>query len=177
MGLLGGECTGKTSLAADLETLVPACVVDEQLRRFAEERRRPPGRSEQRAVMLAQMAAEDAAAAACRHQWLIADPAPLMTAVYSLVYFDDDSLVDEAVTHALSYDCMLWCDVDLPWQADPGQRDGPEFRLRAHEILETLIGAHLVPAGARVHRLTGDREQRVAQARRAWQPLGSDPPT
>jgi nicotinamide riboside kinase len=177
IGLVGGECTGKSTLARALADQLPACVVAEAARSFVERHGRTPRREEQAAIMAEQQALEDAAAATCPHGWVVADPAPLMTAVYSVLYFADDSLLAPAADLARGYDLVAWCDVDLPWQADDGQRDGPEHRAAADAILASAVDDLLRPRGIRVVRARGSLRERVDTVRRAWQPRGPVPPT
>lgn len=177
IGLIGGECTGKSTLAVALAEELPACLVTEALRDFVERERRTPHPDEQRILMDEQAAREDAAASSCRHDVVVCDPAPLMTAVYSALYFDDRSLVDDAVAHAEGYDLLVWCAPDLPWADEPGQRDGPVMRDRAESILADLVAAELLPRAIPVVRVVGDLTSRVRQARRAWQPEPPEPPT
>ncbi len=47
IGLVGGEGTGKTTLASALAVALPACVVDESLRAFVEREGRTPRADEQ----------------------------------------------------------------------------------------------------------------------------------
>jgi nicotinamide riboside kinase len=176
IGLIGGECTGKSALAKGLARRLDGCVVDEVLREFVLERGRPPRRSEQAGIMAAQVAREEATWATCSGV-TIADPAALMTAVYSVAYFDDVSLMDQAVAHAHGYDLLVWCDIDLPWLADPGQRDGPEHRARVHELLSAIVAQQLKPAGISLIRASGALERRIATVTRAWQTLPPIPPT
>lgn len=177
IGLIGAECTGKSSLADALGVVLPACVVAEELRAFVAARGRPPRIDEQAGIMAAQQAAEDLVAAACEHSVLVADPAPLMTAVYSLAYFDDDSLLAPAVDLAGGYELLVWCDVDVPWEPDPGQRDGPEFRDMVHALLASIVRDRLEPTGPPVILVCGPVAQRVAAVQRAWQPRGLCAPT
>ena len=127
--------------------------------------------------MLAQQAAEDDAAAACRAGVVVGDSAPLMIAVYSVVYFDDPTLIGPAVDLARGYDLTLWCDVDLPWEPDGIQRDGPDVRQREHDIIRDIIRDHLTPAGVHVELISGGPDARAESARRAWQLLGPNQPT
>lgn len=175
IGLLGGECTGKSALAARLATSLPACVVPEAVRTFVEQQGRTPRIDEQRALMDAQRAAADTTAESCPHGVVVVDPAPLVVAVYSVLYFQDESLLDEAVADAAGYDLLLWCSPDIPWEPDPGVRDGPEYRERAQEIIASVVADRL--AGAPVVIVTGSLDERLAQARRAWQTPGSQKPT
>ena len=178
LGIIGGECSGKSTLARHLARDLPACLVAEELRVFVERHGRPPLRDEQAGLLARQAAAEDEAARTCPHPWLVADPAPLMTAVYSVLYFDDPSLLPEAVDHARGYDLVVWCAPDIPWQPDPGQRDGPDLRGRAEALIADVVRERLVPAGVRVLRVAGDEVARVTSVRdaldRAWRPEPSD---
>ena len=162
IGLLGGECTGKSTLAVALGRALPACVVPEVLRETVDRLGRPPIHGEQAGIMAEQAAREQAMALACEHPWLVADPAPLMTAVYSLQYFADDSLVPAAVEQARDYDLIVWCDVDVPWAPDGTQRDGVGARDRTHEIVAALVRAELEPYGSTVIKVTGGLADRVA---------------
>lgn len=201
IGLIGGECTGKSTLAEDLasalRTRLPGQVhvVPEVLRAFVAEHGRPPHRSEQRAIMSAQVTAEQAAMRSADParstqlsradgSTLVCDPAALMTAVYSEVYFHDRSLWRDALAHARSYRLLLWCRPDLPWVGEPGQRDGPQYRLRADAVIAQAIADRLLPAGIAVHQVTGDRDARlrrsVACVMDAWAWAGAwhpDPPS
>lgn len=167
--LLGGECTGKTSLARHLtHTLVDrhpsgdVVVVPEALRQFVARTGRTPNRDEQRGIWLEQSLA---LAERCDgHEGLvICDPAPVMTAVYSVQYFDDDSLLSEALDATDDADLVVWCSPDLPWEPDGFMRDGPQARQRTHEILEELV----VPKLARTAVLPvfGDLAHRADQVR------------
>ncbi len=167
VGLIGGECTGKSVLAAALAESLPACVASEQVRAFVQAEGRPPRQDEQAGILRAQAEQERSAQQSCALPWLVGDPAPFMTAVYSLVYFDDPSLLDDAVAHLAGYDLVLWCAADIPWIADAGMRDGPEFRAREQAVIEALIRDRLGPAGIEVVVVTGTIDERVALARAA----------
>ena len=174
---MGGECSGKSTLAQHLGRAVSACVVTERLRDFVDISGRNPEQHEQFALMLEQQAAEDNAAATCRSGIVIGDSAPLMIAVYSVAYFDDPTLIEPAVALARGYDLILWCDIDLPWEADGIQRDGPEVRRREHDIIDAIVRRHLAPAGVPVELVSGAVDVRAAAAGRAWQLLASREPT
>lgn len=164
IGLLGGECTGKSTLASDLAEALPGStlVVSEILRDFVRTHGRTPLPDEQAALMAAQSDAEREAAA-LGPTWLIADPAPAMTAIYSLIYFDDDTLLPQARAALVAYDTLLWCDRDLPWMPDPGQRDGPHMRHAAHAAIAEAFD------GYPMHLISGPREQRRTNAQQIVQ--------
>ena len=166
VGLIGGECTGKSTLARAISEHKGAVIVPEFLREFVDTNGRPPNQAEQIGIMHQQMSAEDYA----RHQNLgpgmvVCDPAAMMTAAYSIAYFNDHTLIDEAVAHALDYGLIIWCGTDIPWEPDGDQRDGPAFRESVDLILADLVAKVLVPAGATVHRIDGPLEQRMAALR------------
>ena len=131
IALLGAESTGKTVLAQALaQALVAAgtdaVAVPEALRDFCATQGRVPRADEQSA--LAQAQAGRIAAAAGTHAVVIADTAPLMTAIYSDVYFQDTSLYASALAAQRTFHLTLLTATDLPWTPDGHQRDGPSMR-------------------------------------------------
>jgi len=162
IGLLGGECTGKSTLARDLALALDAELVPEALRAFVDRTGRVPRADEQAAIAAAQCALEAAAIEAAIERgarWVVCDPCVLMTAVYSVAYFCDDSLLAPALIHQRQYAVTLWCDVDLPWR-DDGQRDGPPYRDRVDQLLAAIIGTH----GLQVTKVSGSEPVRLATA-------------
>lgn len=135
-------------------------LAEEVLRGFVTEHGRPPQQAEQSQILADQVAAETKA----RKQLsdadsgiLIVDPSVLMTAVYSILYFDDDSLVERAVEHCRTYDLHGWCIGDFSWHEEPGMRDGLEYRVRAERIIGQLVADFQLP----VVKLTGSVQDRV----------------
>jgi nicotinamide riboside kinase len=100
-----------------------------------------------------------------------------MTAVYSLLYFDDDSLVTTAARQATGYDLLVWCRPDIPWTPDGSQRDGSGQRDAADALIGRLVRDELRSSGIRVVEATGDVDHRVATVRRAWQRRPPHSPT
>jgi hypothetical protein len=64
-----------------------------------------------------------------------------MTAVYSIQYYDDDSLLPRAVEWAAGSARVLWCQDDFPWQPDP-QRDGSHARATSQQILADIFATY-----------------------------------
>lgn len=170
IGLLGGECTGKSTLATALAEALPACIAPEALRAFVDREGRTPRRDEQEALMAEQADLEDATASRCAHGVVVADPAPLMTAVYSRQYFDDPSLVAVGADLAQGYALVVWCAPDLPWRPDGIHRDGPAHRDRTDALLGEVVRTELSARGIPVVRVSGDTATRVTSVLRAWQP-------
>jgi nicotinamide riboside kinase len=163
--MLGGESTGKSTLARSLADALPGFVAEEYLRDFVTSYGRPPLPHDQEGIYLTQLATVATvvrAAAFADTPWVIADPLPLMTAVYSVVYFDDDSLLAQGIDDASAYDVLLWCAPDIPWTEDDGMRDGSDHRERADKV----IAARVAPALA-LDRIAGASHERMAAALRA----------
>ena len=175
--LLGGECTGKTSLATAVAEDQRArgrsvLVVSEALRDFVDSTGRTPHRDEQEAVWRRQCDSLTDALDTARAggvDLVVCDPAPLMTAVYSVQYFTDDSLLDHALAATESADLLVWCLPDLPWQPDGLHRDGPEARDATHELLASRVVPRLDEQ--LLHIAAGSLQQRVARVRPAIEML------
>lgn len=147
IALVGAECTGKTSLAAGLAETLGGLWLPELLREFCEREGRTPRPDEQAALMREQMAREaDALRRAAREglAWVILDSTPLVTALYSAMLFDDRSLLAEALAHQRGHAVTLLADVDLAWEADGIQRDGPQERARFHGLLVATLREHRI---------------------------------
>lgn len=163
IAVIGAECTGKTTLCRELAQALGGLWVPEYLREFVDRAGRTPLVHEQAALMAEQVAREAAAheAALRAGQPLVAlDSAPLVTALYSRLYFADHTLLDAATEHHRRYDLTLVTDIDLPWEADGLMRDGPDVRAQFHALLlDWLAGA-----GIDYTRVTGRHTERSAQA-------------
>ena len=145
IGVVGGESTGKSTLAAALGMRLPAIVVPEYLRTWVERHRgQVPQPGEQAEIMAAHRAAEVSGMRDAERSglaWVVSDSGPLMTAVYSIQYYDDPSLLPLAVEWAARNDLILWCQDDFPWQPDP-QRDGSQARATSQQLLAEIFAAH-----------------------------------
>ena len=143
IALLGAESTGKTALSLALRDALAgegrdAVVVPEYLREFCDREARTPRADEQPAIAAEQTRRIDAAAIA--HEFVIADTTALMIAVYSDQVFGDTALYAHAqAEHTRGCDLTLLTALDLPWQADGLQRDGPKVR----EPVDTKVRAAL----------------------------------
>ena len=162
IAILGAECTGKTTLLADLAAHLRArgarvSVVDEVLRQWCAAQGRTPRADEQATIMQAQIAAVDAAAGC---DYLLCDTTPLVTAVYSDLLFGDHSLYPAAVAQQRRYELTLLAGTDLPWQADGIQRDGPAARDHVDRRLREVLQAHALP----VYSVCGLGAARLASA-------------
>ena len=164
VALLGAESTGKTTLAASLAQAFAArgetvAVVGEWLREFCALHGRTPRREEQAGIAAEQTRRIDEAAAAC-DGIVIADTTALMIAVYSDIVFADTSLYAKAEAAQRRCDLTLLTELDLPWQADGLQRDGPQVRAP----VDALVRASLARAGLPFSRIGGAGPARMAAA-------------
>jgi nicotinamide riboside kinase len=133
--MIGGESTGKTTLARALAATSHGVVVSEALRTFVDNHGRTPLQEEQHSILLAQRGLEIAASHDHPSATILCDPATTMTAIYSELYFQDSTLRMQALEYAADYDALLWCRPDIPWVAEPGQHDGPQFREAADLLI------------------------------------------
>jgi nicotinamide riboside kinase len=171
VAIVGAESTGKSILAQALAgTLAQthglrATWVAEVLREWCDERGRTPRREEQ--VGIAALQTERIAAAARTHEVVVADTTALMTAVYSRYIFGDDSLDALAVAAHRACRVTLLTGLDMPWEPDGLQRDGPHVREPVDAQLRALLRSHGIP-----HSLVlGQGPQRLQAALAALQPL------
>ncbi len=162
VAILGAECTGKSALAqalaAHFEGLGRSVhSVPEVLREWCAARQRTPLAHEQAAI-----AAEQArrVLAAPPTEVLIADTTPLMTAVYSDIYFGDTALYAAALTHQQRFNVTLLASTDVPWVADGVQRDGIAQQQRVQARLREVLLAALLP----FHEVAGLGEARLRSA-------------
>jgi nicotinamide riboside kinase len=146
IAIVGAESTGKTSLARELapalaqHTGAPATWVPEVLREWCDERGRTPRADEQAAIAAEQHRRIDAAAAT--HRIVVADTTALMTAVYSKLLFNDDSLREDALRRHGGSTVTLLTALDLPWVGDGHQRDGPHVRAPVDALVRRWLAEH-----------------------------------
>ena len=166
--LLGGESSGKTTLAQALQPLLLArgitcTLVPEQLRTWCETQGRAPQAHEQAARAHAQTDAIETAAHDAATQVVLADTTALVIAAYSELYFADRSLWPAAIEQQCRYDLTLLMGLDLPWIPDGLFRDGPAVRAAT----DTVLRRELQVAGIPFQTLYGPLALRLQQALRA----------
>jgi len=172
IALLGGESTGKSSLADALQhhlsTLGLATVrVSEHLRSWCETMGRAPRCDEQAARAHTQTQHIEAAARQPGVRVVVADTTALVVAAYSALYFNDRSLYPAAVAQQRRYSLTLLMGLDLPWVADGLFRDSPAMR----EATDAALRRELQAAGIGFQTVYGQGEARLQQALRAMSPL------
>jgi len=196
IALLGAESTGKSTLAAALaralvtpaNAVAPSAtdqttgaeqvmIVSEYLREFCDRHGRTPQLEEQRGIADEQTRRIDAAAAV--HDLVVADTTALMTAVYSDQVFGDTRLYAGATLAHARCDMTLLMGLDLRWQADGLQRDGPQVRLPVDDKIRAALDRARIGHAV----ITGSGEARLqaalgavhrAMALRAGPPAGDE---
>ena len=164
VALLGAESTGKTTLAHALAQTLGAegrsvALVGEYLREFCDGHGRTPREDEQ--IGIADEQTRRIELAARDHDIVIADTTALMIAVYSEIVFGDRSLYARAeAAHREGCDLTLLTALDLPWQADGLQRDGPHVR----EPVTAQVRASLSRAGVAYSVVSGSGPARLTSA-------------
>ena len=161
IAIVGAESTGKSWLAQTLTEVLTqrgeaVQWVPEELRIWCEREGRTPEPHEQMAIAQAQADA----VLSITQGIVIADTTPLMTAVYSHMLFQDESLYPMALTHQQGFDTTLVTGLDLPWVADGLQRDGPHVR----GPVDTMVRQALECGGLRYRVVYGQGLQRLNNA-------------
>jgi NadR type nicotinamide-nucleotide adenylyltransferase len=146
IAILGAESTGKSTLAAALARRHGTLWVPEYLREFVETEQRVPFEDDQPAIARTQLAREEAMAAhPDARRFLFCDTTPLMTAVYSRIYWGRVPPALLALEAAHDYALTVVAAPDLPWVPDGLQRESEEVRMRVHAQLLAVLGERGVP--------------------------------
>jgi nicotinamide riboside kinase len=146
VAIVGAESTGKTTLGLALAGALTqrglrTTYISEALRAWCAVHQRTPRREEQAAIAFEQARQ----VAACNADICISDTTPLMTAVYSELLFADTSLTPWAVAEQATFHLTLLTGLDIVWEADGLQRDGPHVREPVDRALRQLLSAHQLP--------------------------------
>lgn len=159
VAVTGSECTGKTTLAAELAVRYGTACAPEAARAYAENAGRELTAADVEPIARAQIAAEDAAAARAVGGLLVLDTDLASTLVYARHYYGACPRWIEEAARARRADLYLLLHPDVPWIAD-GVRDRP----RRREELHALFAHTLRALEARVVDVRGDWNTRRALA-------------
>jgi nicotinamide riboside kinase len=166
--LLGGESTGKSSLAHALQAHLEQAdglrsrLVPEHLRQWCEAKGRAPRADEQQGVAAEQTRLIHAAAQAPGVQVVVADTTALVVAAYSAHYFNDRSLLPEALDDQRNFGLTLLMGLDLPWRADSLFRESVAVR----DTIDTILRHELQAAQIPFQTIYGHGPDRLKQALR-----------
>lgn len=158
VGIIGGESSGKSTLAMALATHYQTLWVPEYLRQFVDTQQRTPLAHEQFGIASEQVARENAMMSQAT-RYLFCDTTPRMTAMYSAYYFGGIDAQLDALVKAHRYDCDIVTAPTNPWNGDGLMRDGDAVRQAVH----ALVIEHLHAEGIPYLLVDGDVAQRVRQ--------------
>jgi NadR type nicotinamide-nucleotide adenylyltransferase len=144
IAILGAESSGKSTLAEALARQYGTLWVPEYLREFVDTRGRVPHEDDQVGIAKTQLEREDAALARAT-RFLFCDTTPLMTALYSRIYWDrvDEQLA--ALERAHDYALTLVAAPDGPWVPDGLQRESEAVRQKVHGMLIATLDERRIP--------------------------------
>jgi len=160
IAILGAESTGKSTLTAALAAAWHTAWVPEYLREFVETRQRVPFEDDQIGIARTQLERENALAASTAGALLFCDTTPLMTAVYSQIYWGRVPPALDALAREHDYAMTFVAAPDGPWIPDGIQRESAAVRLQVHEALLARLDAQAIPFTL----LTGALAARLEQA-------------
>lgn len=158
IAILGAESSGKSTLAAALAEQYRSAWVPEYLREFVDTHHRVPREEDQYAIALTQMTRENDAALRA-NRFLFCDTTPLMTALYSRVYWGrvDAQLAELDRVH--DYALTLVTAPDGPWTPDGLQRESEAVRQSVHALVLANLTARGIPHTV----VAGEPGQRMAR--------------
>lgn len=161
IAILGAESSGKSTLAAALAEQYQTVWVPEYLREFVDVHARVPREEDQYAIALTQMTRENDAALRA-NRYLFCDTTPLMTALYSRVYWArvDAQLAELDTVH--EYALTLVTAPDGPWVPDGLQRESEAVRQSVHALVLATLTARGIPHTV----VAGEPDLRMAQVRK-----------
>jgi NadR type nicotinamide-nucleotide adenylyltransferase len=161
--ITGSECTGKTTLAAELGALFGAPVSHEFAREYLTGRTDPLDATDVEPIARGQVRVQrhaDEAAAQREARMVIRDTDLLSTVVYSRHYYGGCPAWVEREARDSAGDLYLLLVPDVPWVADGLLRDRPEARDAMHD----LFRQGLAEAGVDVVEIGGSWDRRRSQA-------------
>ncbi len=157
VAILGGESSGKTSLAQALAARLGTVWVPEYGRERWVEQDGKLAFADMLAIAQTQVARETALVQHAK-RWLLCDTTPLTTLCYSRELFGRANPRLEALAQR-TYDTILLCAPDFPFIQDGTRRD-TEFRTRQHDLYQSVLERDQIPYIV----LAGPLEQRVRHA-------------
>lgn len=169
VSLLGGECSGKSTLAEILAREFGTSFTSEYGRDLWEEKSGALVFEDMQRIAEAQIRREDAAALRAT-RFLFCDTSPLTTLFYSRHLFSRAAPVLETLA-GRAYHHTLLCAPDFPFVQD-GTRQAQAFRARQHEWYRNELNRRQIPFQV----VTGSIEDRVRQVRNSLTSAARIPP-
>lgn len=157
IGILGGESSGKTTLAQALAAALQSTWAPEYGRELWVKKSGALTFADMLEIASMQVAREEQLAQQA-NRWLACDTTPLTTLCYSHAMFDQADAALEALAER-RYDILLLCAPDFPFAQDGTRRD-TEFRARQHEWYQDSLDKKQIAYTV----VAGSLEQRVQHA-------------
>ena len=157
--LIGAESTGKSTLAEALSGHYGEPWTEEFVRSYVDQLDDDLQAHDLEPIAKGQLALEDSALQRA-NRLIIHDTNILSSIIYASYYFDT---VLEWVNDAFlerEYSLYLLCLPDIPWQADPGQRESPAARNSLHELFKDRLNILNLP----FVEISGNKTERLTQA-------------
>jgi HTH-type transcriptional regulator, transcriptional repressor of NAD biosynthesis genes len=147
VAILGAECSGKTTLCAELKRAltsdsIETTIVPEALREFCHRLNRVPRMEDQLGIMHEQMKLEsfdEKSSLLNQHRLALSDCAPITIAIYSELYFSDLSLYLAAEKFHRNYDLSILLAPNIGWQSDGIFRESPQAQQRFHSRIKQWL--------------------------------------
>lgn len=155
--LIGAESTGKSTLAAQLASRLGLPLTREYARLYVERVARPLGADDVEPIAKGQLAEEDRFGEV---PVVLHDTNLLSTLIYARHYYAFAPQWLEEALRTRPYDLYLFCQPDIPWLADEGQRDSEVARAQLHQAFD----AELRSRHATIVRIEGGADERLALA-------------
>ena len=153
---IGAECTGKSAIAHAIAKRLGEPWSSEYVRQHVEQLDRPLDASDLEPIARGQVRLEDAAYAKAS-KYVFHDANLLSSILYAEHYFNTHiDWVDE-MFQSRAYDRYFLCQPDIPWKADPGQRESPQEREKLHTLFDSILTRFRIPYIT----LEGSLEQRM----------------
>jgi NadR type nicotinamide-nucleotide adenylyltransferase len=157
--LTGSECTGKSTLAAELAHAFDATLSPEFAREYVAGKDAVLDAGDVEPIARGQVAGEDAAVSRAGAV-VVKDTDLVSTVVYARHYYGQCPAWIETAAATRRGDLYLLLHPDVPWVADGPFRDRPDSR----ELLHGLFRSELSSIGAPVVDITGTWDARLARA-------------
>ena len=161
--LTGAECTGKSTLAQALSDYYGEPWTTEFVRSYVDQLNRKLIQADLTEIFSGQIAAENAGGAKSK-RFVIHDTNLLSSIIYANHYFKTTYDWANETLLERKYTLYLLCSPEgIPWEEDPGQRDGPSAREELHSAFKESLEKLNLP----YVELNGDKVLRLSQAVKA----------
>lgn len=157
--IIGAESTGKTTLAQALASHYSEPWTEEFVRAYVDQLDRELQPEDLEPIARGQLATEDAKLEQTK-RLIVHDTNILSSIIYAKHYFDARIDWVNQRFRERNYSLYILCPPDIPWKADPGQRDGPIARAQLHQTFKTQLESLKLP----YLEVQGTNEQRLKQA-------------